>query len=242
MVLDIALIALYFIIVIIYIKRGFIKSIWGFVRVAAAVAAAYFFGGQFGQWLNDRFILKAVTDTTTGALKPMLTQNNSSFDISELFEKIPRGFTDLIERCGADIDDLEGIFGNFDKASDADVASMAEKISQPISDTISKAAGYVAVFVGVWLIMFIIGQIVFLLSEIPGIDNVNEFLGGVLGVFVGFIYVWIICLLLSIFVENSVVTSSGEALRTITDSSYVFRILCDISPLDFINIKSVLNK
>lgn len=239
MILDIALIALYLIIVLIYVKRGFVKSIWGLVRLVVSVIAAYMFGGLLGEWMNETFILSAITKTTYNTLNPMLVRNNGAANISELFSVFPEGFKSVIERCGADLEVLAKKFGDVTRATEADVMELSKKISEPISESISKAAGYVVVFVAAFVILIVVGKIIMLFAEIPGIDKVNELLGGVLGVAAGLIYIWVVCLFLSILVENSVAQETGEAFRRISSESWIFRFFCSISPLDFINIKSL---
>lgn len=242
MILDIALAALFLIIILIYIKRGFVKSIWGLARIVVSVIASVCFGNTVGQWMNEKFILNAVTKTTYNTLNSIIPKKNGASDISGLFTKIPEKFRDLVQRCGADIDSLSKEFSNYSKASDEDVHELAGKISEPVSDCISTAAGYVVVFIFSIIVMFIIGKIIILLAEVPVLDKVNGTLGGILGAISGFFYLWIICLFLGIFVENAFAQENGEAFRSIMNESVLFRFFCQISPFDFINIKTLIEK
>lgn len=240
MFVDLILIAFFVVIVLIYMKKGFIKSVWGVVRAVASVAAAWLFGKQVGEWFYNQFIHNAISKATKDAIAPLVQKVNDSFNLSDLFSKIPDEFRTLVERSGADLSGLKSVFGKLTEASENQFDSLADKISEPIAHTVSNAVGYVLVFFIAFILMSIAFVVIDGISKLPLIKEVNKTLGAAFGAVCGIIYLWVICMVLSLFVESSAAGATGELVGSYTASSHLVKFFCSISPFDFINIKKIL--
>ena len=238
--LDIALIAIFLLVVMIDAKRGFVKSVWGFVTALASLALSFLFGGYVGDLLLNTWLRDLFADATLNVLKPIVESGASGYDITKLFADMPEELVKLAESCGADLEALALRYADAVNVSEESLVELASTISDPITTTISLAIGYVSVFFVALILMYIIGSLFNLISKLPIIKGFNTLLGGVFGAMSGLIYIWVICIALAVVVECGVLGGYEEYIESMAESSYIFRLMCEFSPFDFINIKAIL--
>lgn len=240
-VIDIVLASVFILTVVVCAARGFVKSIWWLLRAVLSLGASFLFGHRFGTWLMERFILGKFTDVARASLESIVHENNGSFDISEAFSSMPESFRSLLARFGADASTLQGVYGGSSNSSASDLNALASDIATPVARVVSEALGYVAVFLIVFIVVTVLGWVVRLIAELPVLRSVNHLLGGVFGVACGFIYLWVICLAISAFVESGIAETESRALMQLAQESYLFRFFCGFSPLDYINISAIVS-
>lgn len=236
--LDIFLFLIFLLITIISTEKGFVKSIWSTVTIIGAFVLSYLFGPILGAWICDNFVLGHVTEYAFNVVETLVTTSSEQYDISYLFESLPDEFVALVENCGADLDALESQFMLSVTLSKDELYSFAESVALPISRTLSNAVGIVAVFLVSILVLWLVGLLVKVIAKFPIIKTINGFLGFLVGLIKGFIIVWILCVAIGIFVERGFMEpESMEALKILTDGSYIFKFFCNLSPVNFINIQ-----
>ncbi len=240
-IVDIVLVSVFAITVIVNAKRGFVRSIWGLLRAVLSLGASVLFGGELGDMLFERFAKQKFTDIAYDALSNMVTENNGSYNISELFSSMSDGFRSLMIRFGADIEALGADYSEAHAASTIELNNLASDIATPVAKVVSHAVGYVIVFLAVFIVITIIGWVIRLMAELPVLKGINHLLGGVFGALCGFIYLWIICIAISAWVESGIAENESRMLMQIVEGSYIFRFFCNFSPLDYVNIADVLN-
>lgn len=236
LLVDIILVAVFALTVVVCASRGFIKSVWWLLRAVLSLGAAFLFGDRLGSWLMDRFMLDKFTAVAEDALKAIVKEENGVFDLSELFSSMPESFQNLLSRFGADVSSLGGTYAGAEQASVSDVSAMAADIAHPVASVVSGALGYVIAFLIAFVVISIVGWVVKLIAELPGIRRVNHLLGGIFGALCGFVYLWVICLAISAFVESGIAENESRALMELAGHSYLFRFFCGFSPLDYVNI------
>lgn len=234
-IFDIFLVLVFVLVLVIDTKRGFVKAVWGFARAAASVILSLIFGGALGVLFYKIFMLDAVTTTVYSTLEPLIGLTNGSYDISAVFEG-NEGFTALLARFGVTAESLQEKFGGITNATQDTVREMAEHIAAPIADTLSTVLGFVVIFIVSMIALYIVGKVVDLLAKLPVIKTLNSFLGAVFGAASGFIYVWIICLVLGMIIEYRVAGQTTDSLILMVKDSYIFNFFCRFSPFDFIHI------
>ncbi len=225
-------------IIILYAKRGAVKSVYGLLTTVVACLAAFFLGPVIGSSLIKPF-LGGTEDAVFDALMPIVESVEGAFDIGALFDSIPKEFSDLIARCGADLDSLKESFGTITAGTEADVRELAQVIAGPVTEYVSKALGCVALYLIATIVMLILKGIILPVIKLPLIKQADGLLGAVIGVISAFAYAWIICIALSAFVEFGLLGEYNETLGALAEKSFLFRFFCGISPLDLINITSV---
>ena len=236
--LDIFFVLLFLLIAVISAEKGFVKSIWSTVTIVGAFILAYMFGPVLGDWICNNFVLEHVSKYTFNIVEGLVGASTEQYDISYLFESLPDEFVALVENCGADLEALESQFQLSVTMSKDELYAFSESVALPISRTLANAVGIVAVFLAAVLALWLVGLVVKVIAKIPIVKTIDGILGFAVGVIKGVIIVWIICLIIGIFIEREFMEpGSIEALKLLTDSSHIFKFFCNLSPVDFINIR-----
>lgn len=237
-VLDAILILIFLLIVIISSCRGFVKSIWSMVTIVGAFVLAYMMGPTLGNWIAENYVYGYVAEYTYATVESIIEEKDGQYDVSELCDSLPVELVDLIDRCGADVDDIQLNFDSILSVSREELYVLSAQISEPIASTISMIIGFVTVFFAAIILISIIGLVLKLVVKVPIIRSVDSVLGAILGLVKGFVIVWVICLIIGLFVERGVISAStNDTFLLITNGSYLLRFFCNLSPIDFINIR-----
>ncbi|MBO4322823.1 MAG: CvpA family protein [Clostridia bacterium] len=240
-ILDLVLILLFALIVFVYIKRGFLRSVIRVIEIAAAGVAAYFFGGKVADLYAKSAIAQSISGSVKTGLEKLLTNNGTAekpvFDLSSLFSSMPEKFRNMIEVSGISEESLSESFGGLKEATAIDLSSLADKIAGPLTNTVCKVLGYVTVFVVALIIFMILGWLICQVVELPGLKKLDGTLGGILGVFIGTVYVGVICLIIGLLVEKQLLGDYNSSVKTLAENSFLLRLFCKGSPFGFTNIK-----
>ena len=234
-ILDIILVAFIIFVILINTKRG-CKTILNLISTIVTFASAYFLGPKVGQIFLNNTLLKHVTDIIKGLLKKLMGEGDAALNISDLFEKLPQGFLDLLDRTGANVDALRKVFGSITVATEEQLEAFATEIATPVASTLAAALGCVIVFILAYIAMIIVKIVVGGLVKLPVLKEANKILGFIVGVISAFAFTWIICLALSIIVEYGLIEEYNAMLSSLAEKSFLFRFFCNLSLMDFVNI------
>ena len=236
--LDIILVLIFLLIVVISTCRGFVKCIWSMVTVVGAFILAYNFGPRLGSEICDRYIYDYVSSYTYASVEEMVVESNDNYDVSGLFDNVPQEFVDLLEHCGVELDEVASTVSPSMTVSQEELYEIAGSIAMPISVTISNIIGIIVVFFASILLISIFGIFMRIVVKVPVIRFINSFFGMLLGAVEGFVIVWVICLLIGLIVEHGFIGEiNNEFVYSMTDGSYLLKFFCQLSPIDFINIR-----
>lgn len=237
-ILDIILLLLFFIVFLISTIRGFVKSVWRTVTVVGAFVLAYLYGPTLGVYLCDNYVNDYVADYTLESLTHIITDDSADSINGDILDNAPEELIDLLERCGSGVEELRSLINNDVTVSEEELQVMAESISAPIARTISVILGMMAVFLAGVVLISLVGALLRLVVKLPIIRFIDSLLGMFFGLAEAFVVVWVACLIIGFIVEHGFITgSTNEMVTTVTDSSRLFRFFCDLSPVDFINIR-----
>lgn len=239
-ILDCFLILLYFYIVLVVADKGLIRSIWRAVTVVGSLFLSFIIGPLLGEWICDVFVLDRISSYAFGVVTDLVENNSGQYDTTTLFDCLPQEFLNLLSRCGADLNSISADFVPSLTVSESDLYAMARAIATPISATLSKAIGVIAVYLTSVLMLFLIGLLLKLFVKLPVIRSIDKVFGMFFGFVEAFVVVWIVSLAIGVFIESGCVTnSSSEVIRVIAERSSIFKFFCGLSPIDFINIKII---
>ena len=101
------------------------------------------------------------------------------------------------------------------------VSNFKQYIVRTISNLIIKILVYIALVIAILIIIRILLMITKMISRIPIIHGFNKFFGGLLGLLQGLIYLWLFCLLISVFSE----TSFGMGLMDVINGSALLQLI-----------------
>ena len=236
--LDVILVLTFLLIVVISARRGFIKCIWSLATVVGAFVLAYTFGPMLGDELCDRYIYDYVSSYTYASIEELAQKDADNYDVSGLFDNVPDEFVELLDHCGVELEDLSVTVSPTMTVTREELRDIAGSISGPVSTTISNIIGVIAVFFASVLLISILGILLKLVVKMPIIKSINSFFGMILGAIEGFFIIWVICLLIGLLVEQGFMSGmNNEFLYSMTESSYLLKFFCQLSPIDFINIR-----
>ena len=180
---------------IISIKRGFMKTVSGLASVIGAVIISKMFAFVVEDLLEVHVFAPMMQRTVSGILENAYKGIELTLDQAvDAVSQVVRQTMDKIAALGGAADStlaerLEGV-ADFD-ALDANVASLANSISEPISQRISEIAAFLLVFVVAYLLLRLVFSFFSLLTRLPLLQQANSFLGGVCGAVLGIVYVWV---------------------------------------------------
>ena len=236
-VLDILFILILALVTVISTKRGFVRSVWASVTLIGSLALSYAFGPVLGDYFCINYILPAVTDFAFETINGMLIATEGNYNLSELFSALPEEFILLAERCGADIDSLQEQFASAISIPQEQVYDFARSIALPVSQTISRAVGIVAIFFSTLIVLVIVGILFKIIAKIPVIKTLDGIFGFVFGLIKGLVVICILCVVIALIIEFHFLGGKVSTyFLNLTEYSCIFKLFCTLSPVDFINI------
>ena len=248
--IDVILCVLILLVVLLYTKRGAVKSLYGLISTAVAALAAFLLGPAAGlMWIaplmggveNGLSRSGAVYDTVYSTMHKAAEVATGVIDIESMINGIPEAMSSLLVRLGVD---LEGLVEKFSltPAKEADLQELAAQIAGPIVEYVSKSIGVVLLFVIVALLMRLLKGLILPLMKLPVLKQADRLLGFVVGVVCAFIYTWVLCVAVSAAVELGFLGEVGAVTASLAEKSYIFRFFCSLSPWDLVNIISDFEK
>ena len=238
LILDIILVLLFLVIVLISTIRGFVRSVWRTITVIGAFALAYMYGPTIGSYLYENYVCDYVTDYTFESLSEIVDDSQARGENNDILENVPEELLNLLEHCGANLEEVKDSIRFDASVSEETLYNAARSISDPIANTISVIVGMRIVFVVGVIAISLGGVLLRLIVKLPIIRFIDTTLGALFGIAEAFVVVWVVCLAISFFVEHGFITGeTNEAFYVITANSRLLKFFCNLSPVDFINIR-----
>lgn len=227
-IFDAAVILIFIITIVVYYRRGFVRSIMGFARLVLAFVAAWSFGGVLGKFIAERFMNGKLTDIVYNKLAGLYEAGTTTFDLSKLAEKIPESLANIAERCGVNIDAL--LASNTNTAADVEgLRRVAAGIAQPISGFICSILGFIIVFFVAFLLLMLLSLIAEWVVKLPLLRGIDRLLGGLVGVLCGFINVMLVIAAVNILALLLGANGAGSIIVEGTGQSFLFGFFSNLS-------------
>ena len=210
------------------IKKGFIKSIIGIAIVIAAILGALAFSPAVTKKINDAFVYDAVVSVASDAIPKV--------DTDTLVNEMPSAFKKVIDKFGADPDDIKYLFADSDpdESENSKRSRIAEFMAKPLAWTISRALAFFIAFVLIYVILLIVSFVVFLFVKLPVLKAADKLLGAVLGGVRGFVLAWGLSLAICALLPHLAVLWDGVVPETVIDNSIVVKFLGKLDIFDII--------
>lgn len=189
LLLDIIVIAVFAFSVYSGIKKGFIRSVMSIIVVVLAILGSVKFTPSLARYLEDKYIDKAITGRVEKSLDSLIS-GVDSLDLSKLFQDRPQAFLDILDRFGADFEELKSYYEEEAAASENAEEAISSRIASPISRTISKAIAFAILFITLFLVLSLVAFILNLVVKLPLLNGANRLLGAVLGIAIGLGLSW----------------------------------------------------
>ncbi len=181
MIIDIILVALIVLSTAAGYARGFIRTLLGFVGVAAALIVATIFSPSLANYLDTNIVNDTVTNVIDESLTEAFDDGNGSLD------QILGAVNKFVFSDGVD---AEGYAKGIE--SGGSVEAVSRELASRISAPVCSAAAFIGIFILTVLVVKIISAVLDKLFKLPVLRQTNGFLGGLLGLALGVIYAMIL--------------------------------------------------
>ncbi len=221
--LDLAVCIIILLCVIIYAKRGFVKSVFGIIAFVAAIVLAFMLSTPLSDFTYDKLIEPTVSTSIENTLVKQVTGTTEALNES-VFDALPGFIKNNIDEKGfSAINILE--------------VDTAKTIADKICESVVKPGATYFLKIIFSLILFIILSFVFkfvvkLLNKIFSfsiIGKVNKILGAIIGVIMG-----LVISMLFILMVNVVVSISGGFwcfTHDAIEQSKIFGLILEFLPI-----------
>lgn len=178
--------------------KGFIRSIMNLLTFFAAFVCAWVFTPSLSAYFLDTVFMSKITGTVSSAVEGIIGSGIGGISIDSLFADMPDAFTSILERFGADIPSLEQFYSQQTADGASDITErVSDYIAQPVASLISTVAAYLAIFIGVMLLLKIVALILDIVFKLPGLSAINRIGGFLFGCVVGLLYVFVFAAVIS---------------------------------------------
>lgn len=238
-IIDIALIAVFIVIVGIYGKKGFLKSLIGLASNILALILAVIFSSNLGAYIDKTFVREPMIQWFVNTLSPTASNDNASVedvDFDSLIESVPEFFSDALDFLNVDLETMSEKYYKFthDYGVDRAKSEIVGYVVSPISEIVSRLIAFVLLYIAFLILAKIVEWLASFIGKIPGLRVMDKFAGFIIGVvtatLVSFVFVSVINITFSFILRNVSIESKQE----IVSHTYVFRTLDGVNPLNSI--------
>lgn len=209
-VLDGLVVAIVVVFAIISAKRGFVRSILGLLSLVICIAVVSTYGKTVSDATYDLLLKKSVENSITEKLDEHTSEVNK---VDVVLSALPKPVRSTVESSGVDFNKLKGIVSTSD-----DNRKTAESISNDVIKPVAASMLLIIVdavmFAALMILLRFFNKFVCTLFKAPVLNQVNKFLGVILGIIKGLAISVIVCSVITYIVSmradaNYIVFTSG---------------------------------
>ncbi|HHW25446.1 MAG TPA: hypothetical protein GXX22_08335 [Clostridiales bacterium] len=195
LVIDLLLLAIIIVSAAVGVRRGFVRTIMGFVTFLASLLGAWYFTRPVSDWLSETFLAERITDPVAQIIRQLFVPSlDQSEAVPKLFSDMPDTLSSLLSRFGAAPAEAQtAASGSADAAQ-----AIAAFLAQPAVRAISDALAFLLLFFGITLALSIITAVLNMIFKLPVLSALNRAGGLLLGLIIGALYAWVIAYVLGI--------------------------------------------
>ena len=196
---------------IVGIARGFVKTLFGLFGMALVLVLTVSLAPKAATALknNEKFHTNVETGieehiaasvASEGAVNlDVYKENNKASTVDIAGFKIP---ADVLSKA---LDDKAVKNAKKDMQT-----AIVHTVSVYLADRVINVGSYLVIFVGLYIIVWILAHVLGLISKLPVLNAINRFGGAVCGLIGGLVAVWIIFLLITMFIKTPLMQSAME--------------------------------
>lgn len=195
---DLIVIAIIALSVFIGVKRGFLRSVIGFLSIIISLILAVWTYPVVADVINNTEIKATITEAVENSLGEEPTIAKEEKEEESGFSILPKTAQETIE-----------------KQKEAITETAIQTTAQTVSTLAVNIISILLVFVVVRLIMFLISTTLGFITKLPVIKSVNRLLGGALGTLCGILSVYLI---LTLITFNTALNSNAAIGKAVKES------------------------
>lgn len=190
MIVDIIIIAIIVLFVIIGVKRGLAKTILNLAGLVLTAVSAYYISSFLSQLFYDMFIKQTVITNT----QQIIEQNGIDYAVSNCLEAVPQWVNGIISfivgAFGISLNEFQNqitVPANISSSA----SQVIESVLAPIVTSVLSIILVIILFIIILIIVKKLVKLVLRIFNIPVIKQINQFLGGIVGLAEGLLIVFI---------------------------------------------------
>ena len=221
---DILYLLIFVVTVIIFVKRGFVRSFFKYGRGFMAAVLTFIFGSSVAKLLFDKVVYGRVFAWISAKVNTVSNSLSADLNAERFFDELPFVAKKLIN-----VEAAKEKFGNTVESIGEAANDFSAFVAEPLANIISNILGYILTFLVAWLLLLIIGKLLDLITKLPVFNTVNKILGFLFGVIASFVLLSVITWLLGFAVT---IFKNFDVLKIMTEDSILFGFFDKINLFD----------
>lgn len=233
LLIDLLLLAIIVVSAAVGIKRGFIRTIMGFVTFFASLLGAWYFTKPVSEWLSENYLAERITEPIAQIIRQLFIPSlEESEAVPRLFSDMPDAFSSLLSRFGTTPAEAESaMLGSTDAAG-----ALAHFLARPAVQAISNTIAFLLLFFGISLALTIVTALLNMLFKLPGLSALNRAGGLLIGFAVGCLYAWVISYVLTISAPYLTQVLPDRFTSTTVSDTIIASWFADNNPLTLLEV------
>ena len=222
--LDIGFVIIILLCVVFGYKKGFFKSIAGFIGAVIAMFLAWVLAGLIANALYQGIFREKLIDNISGVLS---NDALASFTekAAQVVENLPRFLSNTLNNQGITSSQIEQ---SLQAAGNNAAPATADLISPAIIWLLQLLLTVVLFFILLILVRLVI-KLIGNVFRLPVLRQVDGILGGLFGIFKGVVYIFLACIMLQLLMP--VIGSSSEPMKQVLDNSFIYQFIFYNNPI-----------
>lgn len=220
--LDILLVVIIAIFVVAGVKRGFIKSAVRFLGAVISAVLASILGGMAAQWLYDTLFRAALVEKIGNTI----VMSDGVQAVQKVLSSLPDFIVRVLEAAGI----TEGSLSGDIAGQSGRIANVLASALEPVFVSFLKVLTVTGLFLLFMVLVRVLANVVSAAFELPLLDQVNGLLGGVFGLFLALLVVWVVLGALQVFLPMLASDTQAQVQEWL-DSSVLTGFIVGLNPL-----------
>ena len=205
------------------VKNGFIVTLFKLLSAIVALAVAFMFYGELGQYFNEKFVYSATEKYVVDFVADISADSLEALDVDSVMENLPEGVRTAVDMLGIDVADMLN--------DTVDVPSvLAEQLTEKISGLLSGVLAFAALFFGSLIILSLACIILNAVSKLPVLNGANKLLGFVFGVVEALVLGMVIANVAAALCGAYGAIDEAFVFTKVAENTYVAKFLISICP------------
>ena len=214
--LDIGFVIIILLCVVFGYKKGFFKSIAGFIGAVIAMFLAWVLAGLIANALYQ------------GVFREKLIDNISSVLSNDALASFPEKAAQVVANLPGFLSNTLNNQGITSSQIEQSLQAAGSNAAPATADLISPAVIWLLQLLLTVILFFILVILVRLVIKLIG-NQVDGILGGLFGIFKGVVYIFLACILLQLLMP--VIGNSSEPMKQVLDNSFIYQFIFYNNPI-----------
>lgn len=221
--LDIGFVIIILLCVVFGYKKGFFKSITGFIGAVIAMFLAWVLAGLIANALYQGIFREKLIDHISAVL------SNERWHLSrkgaQVVANLPGFLSNTLNNQGITSSQIEQ---SLQAAGNNAAPATADLISPAVIWLLQLLLTVILFFILVILVRLVI-KLIGNVFRLPVLRQVDGILGGLFGIFKGVVYIFLVCILLQLLMP--VIGNSSEPMKQVLDNSFIYQFIFYNNPI-----------